>query len=428
MKLLVGTVAYNPHVQNMALALHEAGALQAYMSAGVDAFHAPALAAARRVAARWGRLDRELSRRRVSGIPVGLVRSRWRWELPRTIGSRLRLDDRLVDWCWERSELDLDRTCAAEIAKPHVDGFLGVEHGALGSLRAAREQGKPGLVAFLSPHHRTLARAIEPEYDRFPALRPVSQPYFERVTARRDERRDREALAADWIVSNSSVTTRSLVEGGVPSGKILTVPLGGPSPVAAGELPRARPAVTRVLFVGSLSVRKGAHYLLRVWPRVARPGLELHCYGSMILPDRFWREAVAAAGGSIHLHGSVPAAELRAAYLGASVLVLPTLCDGFGMVVSEALAHGLPVVTTRNAGAADAIDEGRTGWVVPAADEEALASALAWAADHPDALFAMRRAALDAAATATWTDYRRSLWSLLARALGLEPERLKAPA
>ena len=57
----------------------------------------------------------------------------------------------------------------------------------------------------------------------------------------------------------------------------------------------------------------------------------------------------------------------------AAMLVLPTLCDGFGYVVSEAMANGLPVITTYNAGAAERVDEGRNGFVVPPADALALA-------------------------------------------------------
>src|SRR6185436_11275715 len=125
----------------------------------------------------------------------------------------------------------------------------------------------------------------------------------------------------------------------------------------------------------------------------------------------------------ITFHGSVAAAELSAVYRDASVLILPTLCDGFGLVVSEALAHGLPVITTHNAGASDAVFHGRTGFVVPPADFNALRSTLTWCAEHPDDLFAMRRPALASAARWTWTDYRRRFADLLTDALAGRPQR-----
>src|SRR5262249_10920018 len=108
---------------------------------------------------------------------------------------------------------------------------------------------------------------------------------------------------------------------------------------------------------------------------------------------------------------------LRQVYLDASVLVLPTLCDGFGQVVSDALACGLPVVTTHNAGAADAIEEGATGFLIPPADEAALAERLARCASHRVELLALRARTLARAAAGTGADFRRSLGTKVACAL-----------
>jgi glycosyltransferase involved in cell wall biosynthesis len=127
---------------------------------------------------------------------------------------------------------------------------------------------------------------------------------------------------------------------------------------------------------------------------------------------------MAPGGDRIYFHGSVPSAELRAAYQRASVLVFPTLCDGFGMVVSEAMACGLPVITTHNAGAKDWIRPGESGFVIPPGDADALAAALQWCADHPGDLLAMRRAALETASRYTWKDFRRSFREQLNGALG----------
>jgi glycosyltransferase involved in cell wall biosynthesis len=429
MKFLFGTVAYHQHAQNIARALYEADALYAYASTGVD----PAAGSSRGlrafVSTRWPRLDRELSKRAVTEVPSSLVRARWRWEIPRVLGSRLRWDERLVDWCWERGELDFDRACAAQVPNPGIGGFLGVEYSALASLETARRFGKPAVLAFFSPHYATFARWVEPEYERFPQLKTRSQDYFARVTPYRNERRDREASIADWLVTNSAFTTESLAVAGYPREKILTVALGGPPPVHADRLPATRPAVTRFLYVGPASIRKGAHYLLRTWRRVAGPDTELHFYGSMQLPDALRREAESAAGGSsIHFHGSVPSVELGTAYLQSSVLVLPTLCDGFGMVVTEALAHGLPVITTRNAGAADVIAQSGNGFVIPAADEDALAETMSWVADHPTDIFDMRSTALASAARWTWNEFRVRLVDALDASVGGVRDRSLATA
>lgn len=416
---LVGTSAHNMHVQSMVRALHEADALAAYVAGGVDVVHGRLGRYLRAAVSRLAPpLDRTLAKRGVREVPSGLVEARWRWEAPRLVANRLgavRFEDRL----WERGELDLDAYCARRLRAKDVTGYLGVEHGALASLRMARACGKTAIVAFLSPHAATRARWVDIEWIRRPELRRQGQTAIDRLSAGRDARRQKEAETADWIVSNSSFTTRSLVEAGLPHSRILTVPLGGPPPIDAGLLPAMPGRRLRVVYAGSVSVHKGVHYLLRSWRRMADKGAELHLYGSVLLPTAVIDEARRSANGDrIVLHGPVPDAELQRAYREASVVVLPSLCDGFGMVILEALANGVPVVTTTNAGGADAIEQGVSGFVIPPADEDALAKALTWCAEHPADLLAMRRESLRRAGQWTWAAFRARFGSTLGRALG----------
>jgi glycosyltransferase involved in cell wall biosynthesis len=166
----------------------------------------------------------------------------------------------------------------------------------------------------------------------------------------------------------------------------------------------------QVLFAGHVSVRKGGHLLLQAWQRLApRAGAELWLAGPWLLPERIGK----ALPPSVRALGSLPQAELFRAYASASVLVFPTLLDGFGMVAAEALAHGLPVITTDRAGAADLITEGQNGFVLPAGDVDALSQRLEWCLSHPVELFAMREAAEQRARSNQWSDYRASLLATL---------------
>ena len=99
------------------------------------------------------------------------------------------------------------------------------------------------------------------------------------------------------------------------------------------------------------------------------------------LSDRFLESKMEA----VVFHGSVPRTTLFNAYEDADVLVFPTLSDGFGMVVAEAMAHGLPVITTDQAGAAVLVTADN-GLIVPAADPKSLADALRWCLDNRDRL------------------------------------------
>jgi glycosyltransferase involved in cell wall biosynthesis len=408
-RLLVGTAVHNSHVQNMVKALYETGGLYAYFSGGVDVWHNAALRRVRHwVGSSVPQVGRELSRRAISGIPDDFVRARWRWELPRVLAGRFNGSVRLEDWLWERGEHDLDRLCARVVGQAGVDGFFGVEHGSLRTIEAARAAGKPAVVAFLSPHRGMRERWVDDEFIRHPELGSPGRRYLDGLSEARDARRDDEARLAEWIVSGSSFTTRSLHAAGFSTDKIITIPLGGPDPIPVSTLPKEPPSTLRLVYVGPVSVRKGAHYLLRAWRQIAGPGLELHFYGKPLLPDDLIAEAKASRGGDrLFFHGSVPASTLGAVYLNASLLILPTLCDGFGQVISDALAHGVPVLTTENAGGADCVEPGINGFVIPPADAMAIAERLTWCADHRTALFDMRRPALSHAARWTWTHFRR---------------------
>ena len=96
------------------------------------------------------------------------------------------------------------------------------------------------------------------------------------------------------------------------------------------------------------------------------------------------------------------------------VLAFPTLIDSFGMVVTEALAHGMPVITTTNAGAADLIDEGVNGWLVTAGAVEELTQRLVWCAEHRDLVRQMRCETRKSIRQNTWPEFRRRMRGTLA--------------
>ena len=192
------------------------------------------------------------------------------------------------------------------------------------------------------------------------------------------------------------------------------VPLGAPSPIAEVRVdPERRTRPLEVIWAGSFSLRKGAHYLLKAWQLLnAGSAARLHVYGELVLPERL---RTSAAEGII-FHGSVPQPLLFSAYELADVLVFPTLSDGFGMVVTEAMSHGLPVITTDRAGAADLVTADN-GVIVPAADPQALAGALQWCLDNRDRLVEMRIHALETARRAQWSDFRKHLIGALDQGL-----------
>lgn len=404
---LLGTHAVNSHVQNLALALHELGLLGDWETGWVDLQSAAVEASAqawlrRRVPA----VHRLLARRRILPELEPFMRLNPGWEFARTASSRLGNFPLLTDWLHDRATFALERRCARQMRLPKYSGFAGVEYGALEALRAARQQGKVGMVAFLSPHHAFRTTWVDREYEKFPELLTPDVRRLEALGRERDRRRDAELLASDIVHAASQVTAESLVAAGVRRERLIVAPLGSPPPLSPDQLPRAPAKPMCVLYAGPVSVRKGAHHLLAAW-RALAPGkhAELHFCGKNLLPESL----LASLPGNVVLHGSLPQDEVFRRYRTSTILAFPSLCDGFGMVVSEALSQGLPVLTTANAGAAVMIEEGSNGFVVPAGDAQALRARLEWCLQNPAALHAMREPALRAAAHYTWHRYRATV-------------------
>jgi glycosyltransferase involved in cell wall biosynthesis len=116
--------------------------------------------------------------------------------------------------------------------------------------------------------------------------------------------------------------------------------------------------------------------------------------------------------------GHVPKADLPELYRRASVFVLPSLADSYGLVTLEAMACGLPVIVTENCGSKEAVREGVDGFVVPIRDPQALATALRRLYDDPDRRHAMGRVAATRAREFTWERYGDRLLAVYDRILG----------
>jgi glycosyltransferase involved in cell wall biosynthesis len=407
MKFLLGTTAYNNHLQNIALALYESDYLGAYYTAFADNYSYPVSRNIRNIIQKqFPNLDRQLNRRKITAqIPDELIYKNWPWEIIRTLACKIKLDDKIIDWIFDRGEFDLENKCCDWLKSEQFDSFFGVEYGALAALKTAKNLGKTSIVGFLSPHYSFRQKWVDSEYQKFPELLTNNTKFLLKLGKSRDQRKDEEAEIADFIHTGSSVTENSLVAAGFSREKMITVPLGSPPSIFETSLPDSLSSPLKFIYAGGISVHKGVHYLLKAWQLLNPNNAELHLYGKQLLPEKL----LTNLPKNIIFHGSVPQQDLLLAYQQSAILVFPTLCDGFGMVISEALANGLPVITTKNAGGCDLIDEGKNGFIVPPADSKVLAEKIEWCLQNPQKLLAMRPYALETAKNWTWNDFRVSL-------------------
>lgn len=206
------------------------------------------------------------------------------------------------------------------------------------------------------------------------------------------------AWAADRVVGCAATVTADLVAHGLPDAKARTIPNGipvaedapgGPAARAAARVALGLPAdVPVILAVGRLVELKGHAYLIEALARVraAHAGAVLAIAGDGPLrADLAARAAALGIQDHVRLLGNL--ADVRPAYQAADVFAHSSTIEGLPLVVIEAMAHGLPVVATRVGGVPEAVVEGRTGWLVPPRDADALAARLtALLADRPAAV------------------------------------------
>lgn len=297
----------------------------------------------------------------------------------------------------DRTELvmsDLHDSLAAAYVKGDEDIFVGWSGQCIHGLRRANQKGLTSIVVRGSAHISEQTEILREEHARF-GLPFNGRPHIM-------ERELREYGEAQYIQTISSFAKRSFVARGIPESKIIVQSLGV-NLTRFKQLPK-EDGVFRVIYAGALSLRKGVRYLLDAFAALDRPDSELCLIGTV---HEALRPFIAAARGRVRVLGHRPEAELHRHYSQGSVFVLPSLEDGFAVVLAQAMACGLPVICTTNTGGEDLLGAERCGgYVVPIRDVEALREKLLYLYEHRDECAEMgRQAKLRVSSRFSWNDY-----------------------
>ena len=177
---------------------------------------------------------------------------------------------------------------------------------------------------------------------------------------------------ADHVLVNSHFVSDSFMYLGWPGNRLSVIYLGLDRKFLE-DIP-ARPAQRspgplRILFAGSFGKRKGADILLRALQKLGDADWEL-CIAGAIEPEVYEQYQHGAASGKIRHLGVLNRRELPKTMVKADLFVFPSLAEGSARVVFEALACGLPIITTPNSGSI--VQDRKHGWLVPPGDAESL--------------------------------------------------------
>jgi alpha-maltose-1-phosphate synthase len=363
-------------------------------------------------------LSVQLSRRSFGDVPLYLQHSHpWR-ELARMISSGVPLH-----WLrrHERGPLSIDavyrgfdRHVAARLL--HLTGLRAVyayEDGAVRTFQVAKRLGLRCLYDLPIGYWRAAQKIFQEE-------RQLQPDWSSTLTGLNDSasklaRKDEELQLADLVVVPSEFVRSTLLDYNVCNAHIAVVPFGSPPPLSiAYHTPPT--SHLRVLYVGSLGQRKGLSYALDA----------VHALGSQVsftMIGRVTSSNCRPLLSALQRHRwieTLPHNQILEQMREHDVLLLPSLFEGYALVISEALSQGLPVITTPNSGALQTIRNGIEGFIVPIRNSQAIAERLQQLATNHDQLGAMREACLSRAAELSWAGYEQGLRAAVGRVLAQE--------
>ncbi len=189
---------------------------------------------------------------------------------------------------------------------------------------------------------------------------------------------------------------------GIPENRMTFIPNGVSPEYFAAKSYSQTPS--KILYFGGWEWRKGTRYLAQAFEKICSryPHVRLTVAGVGAGADEVKNAFAEICRDKIHVIANVPHENTPQLYREHDLFVFPSLFESMSLVVPEAMASGLPVVTTRTCGMQDIIIDGVNGYLVPVRDADALAARVMEILDHPDLGQKLGTAAQESAKNLLW--------------------------
>lgn len=307
----------------------------------------------------------------------------------------------------------LDQAVARRLTRGNFRAVYAYEDGAQYSFQAARRKGASTLYDLPIGYWRAARSLLLDEAEREPEWAGTLIGNQDSVA--KTERKDAELALADVVFVASSFTRNTLTTTSTFKGPIVIVPYGSPSAMPSPpETPAPGAKKLRVIFVGSLGQRKGLSYLFAACRQV-QSAVSLTVIGQKPLEPC---PALDRELGAVRWLPSCSHQRILAEMAAHDVFVFPSLFEGFGLVLLEALAMGLPIITTPNTAGPDLIQDGVEGFIVSIRDATAIAERLELLHREPARQAEMSRAARECARQFSWGKYEKTLAACVGLIIG----------
>lgn len=351
----------------------------------------------------WARLKRE-------GLPHDKVETFPWLHTPDFLLHRIGLNPRwLSDNLGYQTALTFDRWTDRRL--PACDALIAISGAGLKTGQHLQARGGKFICDRGSTHQRYQAEMNREEGLRWGLDTNTSDS---RDTAREEQIYD----VADAITVPSTYSLQSFVEMGVPRSKMHLIPYGVRLESFARVADPA-PDTFEVIYIGAVNLYKGFPYLLEAFAKLRHPKKRLRMVG--LVADEMRPLLEKLPRENVEFLGHVPQLQLKELLSRSHVLVLPSIDDGFGMVMNQAMACGCPVIASTHTGAPDLLTEGQDGFLVPIRDSEAILNRLQQLADDPALQREMGANALAKVKTAGGWEQYGDTWERLLQRLTQQP-------
>ena len=288
------------------------------------------------------------------------------------VPERLRPSSRQL-FLWQ--DRGFDRWCGKHLEP--CDFIHGIPGQCLHIFRAAKKMGLRTVLNHATGPVRDWVQIMEPEYARAGLRLTDACPYDTEYFLLADE----EYSLADYHCVASTIVRDQLIARGIEPRRIMLAPYGADEALfLRGN--SAAPDSFRIVFAGQIGLRKGLKTFLDALTLAGRADWRVDFFGAVLGEARGDLDAYRGAT-PLTFHGAVSQQRLADGFRAGSALVLPSLEEGFGLVVPQALNCGCPAIVSDRVGAKDIVRHRDNGSIFKTSDAAALAEELTWWAANP---------------------------------------------
>lgn len=332
------------------------------------------------------------------------------FEFGRLLASKLNLEFLLKHekgfFCVDKVYQKHDKWVANNLFKAQKKGLKGVyayEDGALATFTKAKQLGIKCIYDLPIGYWKSARLLMEKEFDINPDWSSTLTGFSD--SSDKLNRKDKELALADVIFVASSFTKKTLEEysGNLPEIKV--IPYGFPQAKFKKKYKPLEGRKLKILFIGGLSQRKGLSYLFEAVEEMHYK-VELTVVGHKAVSDCI------VLNQALDKHKWIPSMshdKVLECMLEHDVLVFPSLFEGFGLVITEAMSQGVPVITTDRTAGPDLIKDGEDGWIIPSGSSIAIKEVLTKILERPEILKEFGLSAQNKSQTRPWSVYGQEM-------------------